>query len=151
MLRTLMIAALSLTLATGVADSSCSQGEPAPSQGGHKQQPAPAPDPAPKDKKFPGNVAITVYWEQAQKQTVVVFDYGQGKMHRTGKRPGGHWDATVKPNQTVYAAVVPAHPGERGYIHVYIIQQNNGRKICEDSNKSTDSNGGADCGGVVVI
>jgi len=104
-----------------------------------------------KHKEFPGNVGITLYWEQAQKQTVVVFDYGQGAQHKTGNRPGGHWDATVKPNQAVHASVVPAHPGERGYIHLYIVQQNNGRKICDGSNKATDSNGGGDCGGVVII
>lgn len=118
----------------------------------HRQVPAPIPDtpPAPQ-KSFPGNVSITLWWEQAQAATVVLFDYGQGKLHHTGKRPGGHWDATVKPGQAIYVAVVPAHPGEKGHISFYVTNNANGTKICGDDNDDTGGNGGADCGGVVRI
>lgn len=141
-----------LGLSAAKCDTSPPAGQAQHATGKHRQQPAPIPDTPPaKTKTFPGNVSITLWWEQDQAATVVLFDYGAGKQHRTGRRPGGHWDATVKPGQHIYVAVVPAHPGEKGHIAFYVTNNANGTKICEDSNDDTSGNGGADCGGVVTI
>jgi len=83
------------------------------SAGRHRQVPAPIPDTPAARQRSMGNVSITLWWTQEQAATVVLFDYGAGKLHRTGKRPGGHWDATAQPGQAIYVAVVPAHPGEK--------------------------------------
>jgi hypothetical protein len=153
-IRALMAVAMSFSLATGYVDSGCGQSEPAPHQegGGHRQEPAPVPDPNTPRGSFPGNVEITLWYEQVQSQTVIVFDYGQGKLHQTGHRPGGSWGPVkVKPGQKIYVAIVPAHPGEDGIISFYVTQANNGRIVCGDSNHDTDGHGGADCGGEIII
>jgi len=159
MINRRILVALTLTLTllltgAGYCDKApaAKHGKSSSSAGRHRQVPAPIPDtPAAPQRSFPGNVSITLWWEQSQAATVVLFDYGQGKLHRTGKRPGGHWDATVKPNQAIYVAVVPANPGEKGHIGFYVTNNANGNIICQDDNGDTGGNGGADCGGTVTI
>jgi hypothetical protein len=141
-----------LTMATGCPAKESKGRHQPPTAGRHRQVPAPIPDtPAVKTSTFPGNVSVTLWWEQAQGRTVVLFDVGKGKNHRTGKRPAGHWEETTKPGAHIYAIIVPANPGEHGRIYMYVTNNANGTKICEDDNSDTQGAGGAECAGVVNI
>jgi hypothetical protein len=160
LLKLVTASAVVLSMATGASGSGCNRQQSpgrhrAPSVANtHRQVPAPIPDtpPAPQ-KTFPGNVMITLRWTQTQSRTVVLFDYGAGKLHHTGKAPGGSWDAYVKPGQYVYGLVATAYPGERGRITISIFQHNNGHQICQDDNAEAGGGGqgSVDCGGVVTI
>lgn len=151
-IRHRIIASMLALVALLLMGAKCEQSAPAPHQeGGHKQAPAPGIDPAPKDKKFPGNVSITLWFDQQQSRGIVYFDFGQGKQHHASYAPGGSWNAIVKPNQSVYALLTPFVPGEKGRIHLAVVNNANGLIICENSNDDTGHNGGADCGGIVTI
>lgn len=153
----LVLSALGVTLATGASGSGCSS-----SQGGahrapkaastHKQQPAPIPDTPPAARKsFPAKIEIVMVWTQTISRTVALFDYGQGKLHQTGKSPGGSWTARVEPGQYVYGLITPAYPGERGHLTLKIYQRSSGTIICHDDNAEAGNMGSVDCGGTAQI
>lgn len=147
-----LVAVLALLgLGAAKCDTSAPVGGPQHAAGKHRQQPAPIPDTPPAARRsFPASIQIVLAWTQQQSRTVVLFDFGQGKQHRTGKGPD-RWTVRVQPNQYVYGLVTPAYPGEYGHLTLVIYQLSSGTVICKDDNADAGSKGSVDCGGHVKV
>ena len=145
----LVLAALGVSLATGADGSGCKFSSPPPPP--KKVEPAPNPDPAKPQpgRSFPGNVSIT-FWVTSSGPIVAGYNIGHGFQSHHCDR-SCHWDATTKPGQTVY--VVVSHKDHRfeALLEVEVVQNNNGRSLCKDSNADRDPIDGVQCTGTVVI
>lgn len=139
MIKALAVGALALTLASGVADSKCSNEGPG--------APAPQPDPVPKRTGNIGNVRITFWLDQDQHRTVTTYNIGTRK-HICDD--SCHWSETAKPNQQISVTSDYYDIGQRGWLFIQVIQDNNGRILCEDRNDD-DRGRNVACDGTVVI
>lgn len=122
---------------------------PPPAPGKHRVQPMPQPDPAPSRSGI-GNVQITIWVELDNDRATVTYNVGQGNKTVIGRRPGSHWDLSVQPGQLVAVVVSHFNGGESGRLFVQVVQNNNGRILCQDENTG-DRAAGLVCNGVVVI
>lgn len=146
--------ALSLT-GVLVGMTACPETSPsAPSKGGkhRKVVPAPNPDPAhpPTNRAFPGNVSITFWLEQDNKKTVTAYNVGAGYQSHNCTR-SCHWSETAKPGQVVTSTTDYFDLGATGWIHMQVIQNNNGRILCDEDNTDTGRKGGVTCTGEIII
>lgn len=122
-----------------------------PPHGPKKVQPAPNPDPAPRRSGFPGNVSLTFWLDQdAGKKTVTSWNVGAGRQTHYCTR-SCHWLAVAKPGQLVTATTDYYALGERGWLKIQVVQNNNGRILCQDDNSDSGRSGGLNCSGTVVI
>jgi hypothetical protein len=118
----------------------------------HRVQPAPNPDPARPQpgRSFPGNVSITFWLEQDAHRTVTSFNVGGGpQTHYCND--SCHWSATAKPTQVVTSTTDYYAVGQKGWLHMQVVQNNNGRILCDDDNSDTGRSGGVTCTGTVTI
>lgn len=142
MIKAVAVTFLTLTLATGVADPSCKEGQH------RKVNPAPNPDPAPSRKGI-GNVSITFWLDQDPHRTVTAYNYGTGYKSKRCDNDC-HWTVTTKPGQVVTVSTDYYHIGQKGWLKITVIQNNNGRILCHDNNDK-DRGAGVSCTGTVVI
>lgn len=149
MTKTLLAIVLTLAALAGVTACKPEGKHAAPAPGKHRVQPAPQPDPAPSRSGI-GNVQITVWVEQDEERSTVLVNVGQGNKTLIGRKPGSHWDFTVQPGQLVYVDVSHFHLGESGRLFVQVVQNNNGRILCQDENTGQHA-AGVQCNGEVVI
>lgn len=152
MTKTLLAIMLALAVLAGVTACKPEGRHAAPAPGKHRVDPAPQPDPAPTAtcSSCIGNVQITVWVEQSEERSTVLVNVGQGNQTLIGRKPGSHWDFTVRPGQLVYASVNHFHLGESGWLFLQVVQNNNGSILCEDNNDE-DPAAGVQCHGTVVI
>lgn len=122
-----------------------------PSPSPTRVEPAPNPDPAKPQpgKSFPGNVSIT-FWVSSTHPIVAAYNVGAGYKSRTCQR-SCHWLATVKPGQVVAITVHSKELSQGQWLQVQIVQNNNGRILCQDSNADRRPTSGVKCSGTVVI
>lgn len=147
-----LVAVLALLgLGAAKCDTSAPVGGPQHAAGKHRQQPAPIPDTPPAaHRSFPVSIEIVLAWTQTGGKTVVLFDYGQGKLHRTGAH-SDIWTARVQPGQYIYGLVTPAYPGEYQHLTLKIYQRSSGTIICHDDNAEAGNKGSVDCGGYTQL
>lgn len=115
-------------------------------QGGGKHE-APK-NPAP--TKGMGNVQLTIYVEMERDKATVTWDVGHGLVTRVGHHPSEQWDDVAQPNQRVSVTISQFHLGESGVLFIQVIQNNNGRVLCQANNAHNRRAGGA-CTGLVTI
>lgn len=145
---------MGLIMLTGASGDGCKSSK-TPSGGGstHKQQPMPNPDPARPQpgRSFPGNVSITFWLEQRGGQkTITTYNIGAGPVVHNCT-DSCHWSVTTKPNQLVSFVTVYFVPGTQGHLAMQVVQDNNGRIVCQDNNDDKDGHGGIDGSGTIVI
>lgn len=134
----------------------CPEQPPPPKHaaGKHRQQPMPNPDPvrpAPGQSTFPGSVRITFWLEQASHKTITTYNVGHGPVTHNCN-DSCHWDVDgLKPGQGVSFVTVFFTPGTKGHLSMQVVQQNNGRIVCQDNNDDAGGAGGIDASGVIVI
>jgi hypothetical protein len=137
----LPVLAMSLLIAsTGLAACDPVETPPAPTK---TVKPAPNPDPVkPKPgRSFPGNVSLTFWLEQDRKRTVTSYNVGAGPQTYYCN-DSCHWDATAKPGQLVTTTTDYYDLKANGWLHIQVVQNNNGKILCEDDNDDTGRKGG---------
>lgn len=143
------LAAVALSLGALTVLAGCPLPAPTKPPGKHRVQPAPNPDPAPRRSGI-GNVLLTFWLEQDRKRTVTSFNVGAGpQTHYCNNFC--HWSATAQPGQLVTSTTDYYDVGQKGWLHMQVVQGNNGRILCDDDNSNTGRVGGVTCTGTVVI
>ena len=98
-----------------------------------------------------GNVQLTIWAEHPDNAAATVrWSAGKGEVMKVSRRSVEHWDDVAAPGQSVTATVVQFHLGESGKLKVYVVQNNNGRILCQNENIKNRTLG-ASCTGVVTI
>lgn len=147
----LVLATLGVTLATGADGSGCKSSNPAPAPRHTAARKPATPKPGgPEQGKPPiGNVRLT-FWVGASHPVDVLYTIGT--VHHTHSCDKScHWDATAKPDQYVAVAVQHRNKRQEAQIDVQVVQANNGRLLCKDTNADRDPIDGVGCDGRVVI
>ena len=147
MIKVIVATALTLTLASGVADSRCQQGSAPPPSVGHNPEHAGQPDPVPHAPTPSRQVRQLRFTVDASVATVVTYNAGHGNKFLENIT-FDVWYAPSYVGAKIYLGALPAKRDTKGNIHVKVDYGTDNLLLCFDTNYG-NTRAGADCEGTV--